>query len=64
MDTRIKAIATASMYDMTAVGRGAMDKETLRATKENLSKQRWVEYYLEEVSNFFSRCRIILKRTE
>ncbi len=43
MDTRIKAIATTSMYDMTAAGRAFMDKETVLATKEKLSQQRWVD---------------------
>ena len=39
MDTRIKAVATASMYDMTVASRLGMDKETVQATKEKLSKQ-------------------------
>lgn len=43
MDTRIKAVATASMYDMTVAGRGAMDKETIQKAKEKLSKQRWID---------------------
>ena len=42
MDTRIKAVATASMYDMTVASRLGMDKETVQATKEKLSKQRWI----------------------
>lgn len=43
MDTRIKAIATASMYDMTVAGRGAMNKEMLQRAKDKLSKQRWID---------------------
>lgn len=43
MDTRIKAVATASMYDMSAAVRGDMDAETLRAAKEQLSRQRWAD---------------------
>lgn len=43
MDTRIKAVATASMYDMTAAGRSFMDKETVLKTKEKLSNQRWID---------------------
>lgn len=42
-DTRIKAVATLSMYDMSFAGRGLMDKKTLQATKERLSQQRWVD---------------------
>lgn len=42
-DTRIKAVATVSMYDMTGAGRDSMDKETLQATKERLSAQRWID---------------------
>lgn len=43
MDTRIKAVATASMYDMSAAVRGNMDKAALQAAKEQLSAQRWVD---------------------
>jgi hypothetical protein len=43
MDTRIKAVATASIYDMTVAVRGSMDKETIQATKEKLSQQRWID---------------------
>lgn len=42
-DTRIKAVATASMYNMSAAVRGNMDKAALQATKEQLAKQRWVD---------------------
>lgn len=43
MDTRIKAVATASMYDMTLAARGAMDKDMIQKTKEKLSNQRWID---------------------
>lgn len=43
MDTRIKAIATTSMYDMSVAGRSFMDKDAILATKEKLSKQRWID---------------------
>lgn len=43
MDTRIKAVATASMYDMSAAVRGNMDKAALQEAKERLAKQRWVD---------------------
>lgn len=42
-DTRIKAVITASMYDMTAAARIGMDKEAIRAVKEKLSMQRWID---------------------
>lgn len=45
VDTRIKAIATASLYDITDV-RGMMhlSKEQLIEMKDKLTKQRWVDY--------------------
>ncbi len=44
MDTRIKAVATASMYDMTAAARLGLDsKEAVHAAKEALCRQRWVD---------------------
>lgn len=44
MDTRIKAVATASMYDMTAAARLGLDsKEAVYAAKEALCRQRWVD---------------------
>lgn len=42
-DTRIKAVTTVSMYDMSAAVRGTMDKETLLGIKDKLSKQRWID---------------------
>lgn len=41
VDTRIKAVATASMYDMSAAVRGSMDSAALQTAKEQLSAQRW-----------------------
>ena len=42
-DTRIKAIATLSMYDISASTRFGMDKTALENAKEQLSMQRWVD---------------------
>ena len=45
VDTRIKAVATASMYDITDV-RGMMDlsKDQLDQMKDELVQQRWEDY--------------------
>lgn len=43
VDVRIKAVATCSMYDMSSAGRDSMDKDALKAAKEKLSQQRWVD---------------------
>ena len=43
MDTRIKAVATVSMYDMTSAVRDSLDKAALLAAKERLSAQRWID---------------------
>ncbi len=43
VDTRIKAVITASMYDMTVASRLGMDKKAIQATKEKLSAQRWID---------------------
>lgn len=43
VDVRIKAVATASMYDMSAAVRGGMDTAALRAAKERLARQRWID---------------------
>ena len=43
MDPRIKAVATASMYDMTTAARLGMDAEAIAARKEQLARQRWVD---------------------
>lgn len=42
-DTRIKAVATCSMYDMSKAQRDSLDADTLQKTKETLSAQRWVD---------------------
>lgn len=42
-DTRIKAVATVSMYDMSAAVRLGMDREAVQAAKERLSRQRWID---------------------
>lgn len=42
-DTRIKAVATMSMYDMSVAGRSFMDAEAIKKEKERLSRQRWVD---------------------
>ena len=43
VDTRIKAVATASMYDISFSARGKeqMDRQALQDLKEKLSRQRW-----------------------
>lgn len=54
-DTRIKAVAVVSMYDMSAAVRGNMSKEELQAVKERLSVQRWTDAengYPEYVPSF------------
>lgn len=43
VDTRIKAVATCSMYDMSSAGRDSMEQDALKAAKEKLSQQRWVD---------------------
>ncbi len=44
MDTRIKAVVTASMYDMTVAARLGLDsKEKIFAAKDALARQRWVD---------------------
>ncbi len=42
-DTRIRAVAVMSMYDMNMAVRGNMGREELQAVKERLSKQRWID---------------------
>jgi len=42
-DTRIKAVATASMYDMSAAARAGQSKEAIQEAKESLSRQRWID---------------------
>lgn len=43
VDTRIKAVATASMYDMSEAVREGLDKDALFAAKDKLSRQRWAD---------------------
>lgn len=43
MDTRIKAVATMSMYDMNAASRLGVDKAAIQAAKEQLARQRWAD---------------------
>lgn len=42
-DTRIKAVATMSMYDMSVAARLGMDEKAVQETKERLSRQRWID---------------------
>lgn len=42
VDVRIKAVATASMYDMTSFHK-RMSKEELQKAKEKLAAQRWID---------------------
>lgn len=42
-DTRIKAVATASMYDMSVAVRMGMNEAEIQANKEHISRQRWVD---------------------
>lgn len=42
-DTRIKAIATTSMYDISVSARGGLKGEALQKEKERLSLQRWTD---------------------
>lgn len=41
VDTRIKAVVTASMYDMSYAARAGQTPEQIAAVKERLSLQRW-----------------------
>ena len=42
-DIRIKAVATASMYDMSAAVRAGQDQTAIQAAKERLAQQRWID---------------------
>ena len=42
-DTRIRAVAVMSMYDMNMAVRGNRNREELQAVKERLSNQRWLD---------------------
>lgn len=55
VDTRIKAIATTSMYDISYSKRKNKTNEQLCAIKEKLSRQRWIDYengYPEYIPSF------------
>lgn len=41
VDTRIKAVVTASMFDMSVAARGGQTAEQIKKKKEELSFQRW-----------------------
>ncbi len=41
VDTRIKAVVTASMFDMSIAARGGQTAEQIKKKKEELSLQRW-----------------------
>lgn len=43
-DTRIKAVATVSMYVMTDAARLGMDKAQIQSAKESLSRRRWADF--------------------
>lgn len=43
VDVRIKAVATCSMYDMSAAARGMLDGDALQQAKERLAAQRWID---------------------
>lgn len=54
-DTRIKAVATASMYVMTTAVRGTQDQAALAEMKERLSLKRWEDFeqgYPEYIPSF------------
>lgn len=44
MDPRIKAIVTASMYDMSVAGRGILNKDELEKAKIEISHKRWEDF--------------------
>lgn len=44
VDTRIKAVATASMYDMSKAVRLGMGKEEILKRKQELSEKRWEDF--------------------
>ena len=54
-DTRIRAVATVSMYGMTAAARHGLTPEQVAAAKERISRQRWVDAeqgYPERITYF------------
>lgn len=44
VDTRIKAVATASLYDISTVGRLMMNEEQLITVKKELGEPRWKDF--------------------
>lgn len=44
IDKRIKAVATASMYDMSKAAKGNMTDQEVNALLEELSQQRWEDF--------------------
>lgn len=44
VDPRIRAVATASMYDMSVAARMGMTAEQIAQEKERLAAQRWVDF--------------------
>ena len=55
VDTRIKAVCTVSMYDMSRAVRSGMDTAGLRAEKDRLARQRWTDAengYQEYIPNY------------
>lgn len=55
VDTRIKAIVTASMYDMSEAVRLGLNENSTLETKDKISRQRWVDYengYPEYIPSF------------
>ena len=59
VDTRIKAVVTASMYDMSYAARAGQTPEQIAAAKERLSLQRWkdAENGYPEYIPSFQRCK-------
>lgn len=47
MDSRIKAVATAAMYDISAMG-NSMDSESRNAMIKSMSEQRWNDFANQE----------------
>ena len=43
MDTRIRAVATASLFDVSHAARLGLDAEALAGQKDRLSRQRWTD---------------------
>jgi fermentation-respiration switch protein FrsA (DUF1100 family) len=71
-DMRIKAVATASMYDMTAAARAGQSPEQIKKKKELLSQQRWTDaengypeyipYFPEQPLNWFKHTKKLIAK--